>query len=629
MTTTLDLADQSSNTITGHGGADKKDLVILFCLLIAHTCCFLPICFRIGFYLDDWLTFWNLHFAPHNLIDLWKASFNDPRMVTRPVQCVYYGLTYFLFGDRPVPYQILRFALEFVGAAFLYFGLRRITLNRLLPCLAVLFFLLFPSHDSTHYWIGSGLGPGFGLTLYLASFFFLMNFTSLSAPAAKVKTFGKWMWFGFSVLTFGLCAFCYESFLPMLSMSFCGLLLSPHFEKAKTTSRRILSAALLMVPFLVIGICEPIYQRIILPQITKTFLSPSAFDPQYFVNVFVQGANVSIGPAFWVFCFERVRDAVISINTTFVVQLIGVLLSAGFAVAIANSRELLSSKAKLSAKAATSAPIISTTSTTSTTSDQDQAGVRDREVNQKNTFGFLGASVVIFVCSYLTFSVAQGYTPVLGTIINRVNIGASVAVSIAIATVLSWFVGAFKRPGNNATIPAVAISTTLVALFTLANFGLAAFWICSWDVQKNIRFLIQKQAAQIKPGDSIILGGVHRYLMWAPVFDGTWDFESMVRMTLNTNEVQGGVICDRLLIDGTNIIDKSAGFVCASFPANRTTVLFPSGPTWIPVRSAQGFIDTIQENKNELILDQTTIDRWRAELNATANAPNRVIKRGI
>lgn len=563
------------------------NLCVLAALLCVQAACFLPICFQVGFYLDDWLTFWNLHFAPHNLIDLVKASFSDPRMVTRPIQCLYYGSTYFFFGDRPLPYHLLRCALEFVGAVCLFFGVFRLSGQRVFAALTALFFILYPNHDATHYWIGAGLGPGFGLTLYLGSFYLLVE--SVKAEIAKHRA----VLYCSSLLLFGLSAFCYESFLPMLSMSFCALMIaradknSGSAEKSSSLGafmKNSCSSLVHLLPFLLVALMEPVYQRVLLPRISKTFLSPSTFDLNYFLSVFPAAANVSFGAAFFSFCLARARDAIISISPLIAVQCVVTIVAGGLAVFLANK------------------PSSATTDAGKTAANSSFRAVP-----------YIVSGALVFLCSYLTFAVAQGYTPVLETMMNRVNIGGSVALSMMLAALLTA-AAAHKESLDLSNWKLGSATLPLVTLFTLANIGLSAFWICSWEVQKNTRFLIQKQASKIKAGDCIILAHIHRYLMWAPVFDGTWDFQSMLRMTLNRNDIEGGVVSDRLSIQGNKIVDNSLGYVCASYPANKVTLLFPSGEQWLAVGTAEGFLEAIEEHKSDLIIEQSTLDRWRKNL---------------
>lgn len=542
--------------------AGRKDLIILLLLLSVHICCFLPICFQVGFYLDDWLTFWNLHFAPHNFFDLLKASFNDPRMITRPVQCFYYAATYFFFGDRPLPYHLLRFGLEFVGATCLYYGIKRLSLSHFVAALSALFFLIYPTHDASHYWIGGGLGPGFGLTLYLASFFF----------AVKGFADRKNLFYGLSVLFYGLSAFCYEAFLPMIVLSFCSILLISAERRAESRLMTMKSVISWFLPFLIVGLLEPLYQRFYLPHVAHVFLSPSACDPGYFFNVFVQGLNVSLFAGLWSFLAERVRESIISFTPQHGIQLIGVLAS--------SSALLLFS-------------------------------YKNDRIKYRRLFT---AAILTFFASYLTFAVAQGYMPVLGTMINRVNIGASVAVSILLALSLKWVIDHMLISHRRAKASCVLLCLPLIAILVLADLAMSSFWVSSWNVQKNVRFLINKNRDQIKDGDSIILADTHRYLMCAPVFDGTWDFQSMLRMTLNTNKVSGGVVSDRLIVDGDTIHDVSAAFVCGSYPADTVKVFLPCEQAFIPVSTSAEFIDVVKTRSTHIPVSKETLAAWRKGL---------------
>lgn len=541
-----------------------RDILLLLLLLCVHVCCFLPACLKVGFYLDDWLTMWNLHFAPHNFVDLIKASFSDPRMVTRPVQCVYYALTYMFFGDRPLPYHLLRFALEYAGAVALYLGLKRISSSQFIAGITALIFLLYPSHDATHYWIGAGLGAGFGLTLFLVSFA-----VSTYAYASNKK----WLYFA-ALGSYGLSAFCYEAYLPMLSMTFCAVLLLSSEYRLDSRLNTMRSVILWFLPFVLIGLAEPVYQRLILPRFSPVFLSPAAgFDPVYSLNVFVQGLNVSLFAGFWSFLAQRLRETFLSFNLSWFWQFTGVLLSS-LAVVLCSY-------------------------------------VPKEKIRYRRLFT---AAIVTFFASYLTFALAQGYTPVLDTMINRVNTGASVAVSLVLALSIKWLIEHMQLQGKTARAVCSLVCAGLAGILVLANFSLSSFWICSWRVQKDIRFLISSNADKIKDGDSLILANTHRYLMWAPVFDGTWDFQSMLRMTLNRNSVSGGVVSDRLKMENSAVNDVSAGYLCASYPIKSIKVLFPSKQNWTTVKSGEDFIRLIEDESSAVPVPGHTISRWRDEV---------------
>jgi hypothetical protein len=364
----------------------------------------------------------------------------------------------------------------------------------------------------------------------------------------------------------------------MLVLSFCGVLLLSSEYRTESRLNTFASTVRWFAPFIILGLLEPVYQRFMLPRLTHVFLSPTAVDPIYSLNVFVQGLNVSLFAGLWSFLASRIRECILSLTMLNVWQLTGTLAATAALMAVSYSR--------------------------------------NQRVQYKRLFVACGLTIL---ASYLTFALAQGYTPVLDTMINRVNIGASVAVSILMAMTIKWLVERFHRstPGYKLSCRpdrrAITISLMvlpLVAGMVLANLGMSAFWICSWNVQKNVRFLISKSAENIKDGDAIILGDTHRYLMWAPVFDGTWDFQSMLRMTLNKNTVSGGVVSDRLCISGNKIRDISLGYVCASYDADKVKLLLPSESAWIPVNTSKQFIDLVAK-KSSRDISAATLKRWR------------------
>jgi hypothetical protein len=550
---------------------ERRDLVILLILLLAQVSCFLPICFKVGFYLDDWHTFLNLHFAPHNLFDLLKASFADPRIVIRPLQCFYFAITYFFFGDRPLGYHLLRFAIEYAGAASLYLGVKRLSLSRFVAALTALIFILNPSHDATHYWIGGGLGPSLGLTLFLISF-------SLSIYAFTSK---NKLLYGLALTFYGLSAFSYESLLPMLVMSFCAVLLLSAENRTESRLNTMGSVVWCFVPFLAVACLSPIYQHVLLPRFAHAALPPSSFNPGYFFNVFVQGLNMSCFAGLWSFLAERVREEIISFRLVQTLQMLGVTV-------------------------ATVALIL--------VSYADDQCIRYRRL--------FTAAILTFFASYLTFAVAQGYTPVLDSMFNRVNTGASVAVSLFVALGIKWLIDHTRLKAKTALAVSMAICLPFVLVMVFANLALAAFWIRSWEVQKDVRYLVQQHAGQISEADSILLAGTHRYLNWAPVYDGTWDFQSMLRMTLNKKLLSGGVICDRLSIKGGSIQDNSAGYLSTDYPVEKITVLFPSQSAWVPVRTCQDFIKLAAERQHEFGISAQTLKRWKVEASQSEPAAN-------
>ena len=552
------------------------DWGVVVCLLIIELLCFGVMAKQIGFYLDDWATFCQLHFANHNFIDVLKASLADPRMVTRPFQCLYYACTYMLFGDSPLGYHVLRCVIEFAGAAFLYMAAWRVGRVRLPAALAAAVFILFPSHDASHYWIGAGLGAGCGATLYLLSFWLAVE--GALAKSAKMAAL--------SALAFFLCAYCYEAFLPMLSLTFLGVL----FVELKSRKPLLaLKASLVAIlPSLLIGISEPIYQRALVPLFSKVFLSPGTFDKGYALDVFAQGVSVTLGPSGWSFYAERAREALLALKIPEVVRLCGIGVSVIALILV-------------SLRADARKPNVFASDEASTNKFTPKAAL----------LYWLTACSLVLLCSYLTFAVAQGYTPILQSMINRVNMGASIPAALLLsvaATLPCLCSGGFRRWRFAGTM---LLSVGFCLFFTLADWGFAPYWLQSWQVQKRVKEMVSQRAGVLSAGDTILLANTPRYVMWAPVFDGVWDFQSLVWMTLHNRQVSAGVVSERLDVKPQAIYDNSAGFLCATYKYAGLHLLIPNGNQLVPVSDAGQFVSKVSQAGMDFGLSPSTLERWK------------------
>lgn len=539
------------------------DLGMIIVLFLVESLTFLPVVKNIGFYLDDWATFTNLHFANHNFIDVLRASLNDPRMITRPVQCLYYAVTYMCFGDQPLGYHLLRCAIEAAGAVFLYLGLARFSKSRSIAAIASLLFLLYPTHDASHYWIGAGLGAGTGLALYLLSFWLL------NESLVGRKTY--WL----SVFAFALSAYCYEAFLPLLSLSFFAAFQSrQEKEKNKKVSIPVLVGTLTtMLPFLLVGLSEPFYQRAIVPIFTHVFLSPSRFDLSYFVSVFAAGLNVSLGPDAFVFIKERFFDGFrTNWSSTRVVFLAAIALICSLPFVLA----------------------------------------KNENVVPKNALYLFASALITLITSYLTFAVADGYTPVLATMMNRVNTGASVGASLILAIGIVWLASKMRGKAGQ-TFGMLALSLPFILSFTLADWGLSGHWISSWQVQKRVRELVAGRIPQLSKNDAILLVNCPRYVMWAPVFDGVWDFQEMSRMVSGRKDLVAGVVSERFELGSHDIKDYSCGFLCASYPYESLTMLVPNSEEWIKVSTAAEFIEVVERKGMGFGLSTEALAKWKKQ----------------
>ena len=138
---------------------------------------------KVGFYLDDWATMAYLHFAPAgDPLALMRYYFlNDPRVQGRPLEVLHFGLIYWFAGAQPLAFHLVNLGLELLAAALAYLVFLRLSALRAPAFLAALFFMLNPSHDSTHYWVICS-SVTLSMCLYLLSL--LGSLQSILMPAA-------------------------------------------------------------------------------------------------------------------------------------------------------------------------------------------------------------------------------------------------------------------------------------------------------------------------------------------------------------------------------------------------------------------------------------------------------------
>lgn len=99
---------------------------------------------------DDWSYASWVHFR-----GVWKTIYQVGTHTNgRPLQAVFFGITYGLFGAHPVPHALLLGALNGVAAALLYCVVRRFGDHRL-GLLAALVWTALPNRSSSHYWFSA------------------------------------------------------------------------------------------------------------------------------------------------------------------------------------------------------------------------------------------------------------------------------------------------------------------------------------------------------------------------------------------------------------------------------------------------------------------------------------------
>jgi hypothetical protein len=222
------------------------------------------------------------------------------------------------------------------------------------------------------------------------------------------------------------------------------------------------------------------------------------------------------------------------------------------------------------------------------------------------------------LAAYSIFGISRDYEPTMVTIVNRINVGADFAVAILFLVVVYGIEGgAWKifRKKVGALVSVALASTSILSVLLLANWGMAKPWIVSWQTQSHIRAVLEKlkTSGQLPKESSVLLVNCPRYAMWAPVFDGVWDFQNLVRIVNDNNLASANVISDRLNISKDGISDVSYGYECGKYSFKDLYLLVAPSGDLVRVENARQFIEVVDKRGRQFGLDDNVFKRWREQ----------------
>lgn len=540
--------------------------LIAFATIVAlEIACFGPIFSKVGFYLDDWITLNLIQWGPKSLFSAFhQYLLSDPRVIVRPVEAFFYVVEFFAFGLKPLGYHLVNAALEVLSAFFLYIALFDLTRKPALSLVAGLILVAYPNHDVTHYWATCS-SENVSLALSMASI-------ALSTKAALKSQLKYFHW---SVVCFILSIFCYETFLPLVSLNaFFAFGVLCHKTSVADALKRTL---LFCVPFTVCVVCLLFYSRIIAPMLGPAQVHAVHLDLKNIFNVIAEGVRINCPP---------------------------------YAIEYFNNRGI-------EAYENTSAKTLWTTFSVIAAIVVGAVGSLTKGGNEgRQPMLLLPVGLITVIASYTIFGLNPEYFPTFRTIVNRINEGAAVGIAIATAGLLAIILH-FARRITRREFKTAIISLVLLpmlALSFMADRGYSRPWILSWYTQKVIQDSLKEHKSEFKAGDSIILANCPRYVMWAPLFDGVWDFQPMLQLTLKSRDIKGGVVSERMEIQNNQLKDISRGVVCNTYNFGHLFIIIPPKGEIIPIHSADEFISTVEKRGFGFGLDRSVIKKWRGQI---------------
>lgn len=566
------VAKVNEKGVSSPGAAGWHWLVALLVLALLEVICFAPIIRHVGFYLDDWATVAELNLLTGDFFSRFtKLLVWDPRVTPRPVEALFFMLTYVSFGLKPLGWHILNQCLEVSGAFFFYMALFRLTARRTIALIAAATFLLYPSHDATHYWATCD-AETFSTAFAMLSLWMTTLFAESKKPLHSL----------ISIVAFNLAIYCYETLLPLVSLNiiFAALVMARRMP-VRAAARR---ALIMCLPFVLSVVALLVYSRLIAPnlggrpQVHAIVLSPAVMGTALGEGLKLNFPTVSVPFFFSQILQYYQRDGLTACLVAIALE--ACLTAAGLFVL-------------------------------------HQIDKSVDQVRYDKPLPMVALGLYTIFISYTIFGLNPEYVPTLLTIVNRVNEGASVGVSMILAALLGWLATnsiASKHKGLAQALSCLTASL-MIAFFALTNRGLAIPWMLSWQLQKAVYDSVSAQKANLKDGASVILANCPRYVMWAPLFDGVWDFQAVIRLAAGNYKLNGGVVSERLVISQSGLKDISRGVLCGQydFAPGLYLLVAPRGDL-IKIENAQHFVDTVKERGFGFGLKRSVLGQWQSQL---------------
>lgn len=574
----------------------KFELLSALGLVLVELLCFLPVMRKVGFYLDDWATLCQLYFGPreHGFWALTHAyGFNNSLVIIRPLEALHFALAFWNFGLDPLPWHITNVALECAVAILTSIVVRKLSASRAVGFFSAVFVLLCPSHDSSHYWVVCS-SVTLSFVFYLGSF--LSTIEALTARTNLLKNGLH----SLAALLFTLSLFNYETFMPLAALN----ILVSFVYNAKMGSRRsvpsttllpILKSAVVASLPVVTSMVLPVaallfYLKVVVPSISNASMRAISFDLNVFLTTVFSGLELNTPVPFCSFVLSRAHEGIDGISGGEIVRLGIMTIIVAVLIGWYGRVDLESAKHKSGAAFESSS--------------MKMAG-----------FPLIFFGLFTIFVSYTIFGLCSDYPPSFVTLFNRINTGASFGLALVFAGVFSL---QSSQSNNFEGIQSLLLFGTAVAVtvvFTLADFGLSKPWTVSWLTQKQVQKQLVSVVAGLPSSATVLLLNCPRYVMWAPVYDGIWDFQNTARILLNRKDFRASVVSERLIVDSNAVRDVSYGTECGAFTFSTLYLLEAPACTAIRAQSAERFVNLVEQKGMQFGLQKQALQKWRASSN--------------
>lgn len=543
----------------------KHALAIVLIILLELTA-FLPGLKDVGFYFDDWKIMRLLHFSAKDYVSLWNAYLFEPCALPRPVEQFHFPTIFYLFGVKPLPYHLVNGVFEIGAGLFFYLCLFQFSRSWIFSMCAAALFILYPTHDATHYWVLASSAT-LSIFIYFASLYCWNNFVLSNRKS----------WMIASMLLFAYSVYNYECCVPFVPLFLAG---SVWLREGRWNSSANWKKGFLeMIPFVLIVVSLFLYQKYFIHFLGRSLTPVTQFSAGHLSEVLIGGFNVSLGPSGISFLYDRVRDSVqcFSMLWAKILLALTVLFTCGLSIFAFKQ----------------------------TPSDEQSFA--------KSDYQFLFVlGVGTMLAAYSIYGFAANHSPYLFSMYNRINYGSSAGAATLLA-LLFYYAGhvIFKLSTKRRVLCTFLINSAMCLILVLANWGISNVWKLSWLVQKRAWDVLLANKNKLGTNPTIIVGNVPTYAMWAPVFDGVWDFQNMMQIVLDNKDAKGGTLSERLEITPESMKDIALDYVVAEYKFDNLYLFMPPHGLFIKASNAKEFVNAVDQNCKTFRPTKKTVEKWK------------------
>lgn len=543
-----------------------KHILAIVLIVLLELTAFLPGLRDVGFYFDDWKIMRLLHFSARDYGSLLNAYLFEPCALPRPVEQFHFSTIFYLFGVKSLPYHLVNGFFEIGAGIFLYLCLFQFSRSWIFSMCAAALFVLYPTHDATHYWVLASSAT-LSIFIYFASLYCWNNFVLSNRKS----------WMFASIFLFAYSIYNYECCVPFIPLFLAG---SVWLKEGRWGDKANWKKGFLdIIPFVLIVISLLLYQKYFIHYFGRSLTPVTQFSPEHLGEVLVGGFNVSLGPAGISFLFDRVRDGMQCFSLLWAKILLGLTLV------------FVSFLAMFAFK---------------------QTPSEDQPFTKSDYQFLLVLGVGTMLAAYSIYGFAANHSPYLFSMYNRINYGSSAGAAI-ILSLLFYLLGhqIFKVSAKRRVVCTFLINSSMCLILVFANWGISNVWKLSWLVQKRAWDVLLANKEKLGTAPTVIVGNIPTYAMWAPVFDGVWDFQNMMQIVLNNKDAKGGTLSERLVITPKSMKDITLDYVVAEYNFDNLYLFMPPHGVFIKATNAREFVNAIDQNCKTFRPTKKTVDKWK------------------